>query len=108
MSFIGVLALAGGLLSVSIATPQSPKAHNLAAVQVKGAKRFTEADVTRLSGLTVGHPVQTIADVTAAADRLGASGLFKSLSYRYVTNVDGMTVIFDSRRPTGQITGPLR
>ncbi len=93
MSFIGVLALAG-LLFVSTATPQSSKAHNLAAVQVKGAKRFTEADVTRLGGLTVGHPV-TVADVTAAADRLGASGLFKSLSYRYVTNVDGMTVIFE-------------
>jgi outer membrane protein assembly factor BamA len=93
MSFIGVLALAG-LMFVSTATPQPSKAYNLTAVQVKGAKRFKEADVTRLSGLTVGQPVR-LADVTAAAERLGASGLFKSLNYRYVTNADGMTVIFE-------------
>ena len=93
MSFISALALAALVCAVP-AAQQPSKAHKLAAVQVKGAKRFTEADISRLSGLTVGQPV-TVADVTAAAGRLGASGLFKSLNYRYVTNVDSMTVIFE-------------
>jgi outer membrane protein assembly factor BamA len=90
LAIVGVL----GLLLASPSALQASKAYKLAGVQVNGAKRYTSADVTKVSGLGIGQPV-TVADVTAAADRLGRSGLFKSLSYRYLTKADGMTVIFE-------------
>ena len=66
----------------------------LASVQVKGANRYTPADVTKLSGLVIGNPA-TIADLTAAADRLGATGLFDSVKYSYTTSPRQITVTFE-------------
>ncbi len=72
--------------------PPSPL--QIAAVQVTGTKRYTQADVARVSGLEPGQRV-TVAQIGSAAERLGASGLFKSVNYRYVTNAGRVTVTFE-------------
>jgi len=80
-------------LSVEAQGPP-PSTYQLAAVQVTGAKRYTQADVARVSGLGSGQSV-SVAEITAAAARLGTSGLFKSVKYSYVTNASRITVIFE-------------
>jgi outer membrane protein assembly factor BamA len=56
----------------------------IASVQVKGTRRYTPADVSRLSGLEIGKPTSAT-DLTAAANRLAATGLFDSVKYTYTT-----------------------
>lgn len=88
----GVLML---LLAGTAGLPQSASApHQLAGVQVVGARRYAPADIAKLSGLAVGAPV-SIADLEPIAERLAATGLFKNLSYRYVTAGRKMTVVFE-------------
>ena len=91
---IAPLLVIVGLLCASPPLLQPSKAYRLAAVELKGAKRYAPAEITKASGLTIGQPL-TIADLAAAADRLGSSGLFKSLSYRYLTSAAGITVTFE-------------
>jgi outer membrane protein assembly factor BamA len=73
---------------------QTPGVLKLGAVNVVGAKRYTSEDVTKAAGLTVGQPI-TIEALTQAADRLGQSGLFKTLAFRYVTKGDVLSVTFE-------------
>lgn len=66
----------------------------LGSVDVVGAKRYTAADVAKLAGLTAGQPI-TPEGLTQAAERLGQSGLFKTLAFKYVTKGDLMSVTFE-------------
>ena len=75
---------------------QAPSAatYRIAAVQVEGARRYAPGEVAKLSGLDIGKPV-TILELAPAAEQLAATGLFKSLKYRYVTVGRQITVIFE-------------
>jgi outer membrane protein assembly factor BamA len=66
----------------------------IASVQVKGTVRYTPSEVSRLSGLEIGKP-GAVADLTAAANRLAATGLFDSVKYSYTTTGRQMTVTFE-------------
>src|SRR5260221_10756189 len=52
----------------------------VASIQVKGTRRYTPAEVSRLISIEIGKPA-TVADLTAAADRLSATGLFDSVTH---------------------------
>ncbi len=77
------------------AVQEAPSAtHEIGAVQVTGAKRYVPAEIAKLSGLAVGGPI-SVAALKPVAERLAGTGLFKSLSYRYVTAGRKMTVVFE-------------
>lgn len=83
------------VLALSPPFPQSGAAtHEVAGVQIVGAHRYAPADISKLSGLSVGAPI-SVGDLKPIAERLAASGLFKNLSYRYVTAGRKMTVVFE-------------
>jgi len=58
-------------------------------VSSSGSTRFAEADIVKASGLKIGSNI-TAADLKQAADRLGQSGVFAQVSYRF----NGDTAIF--------------
>jgi len=66
----------------------------VASIQVKGTRRYTPAEVSRLSGIEIGKPA-TVADLTAAANRLAATGLFDSVKYSYTTAGRQLAVTFE-------------
>jgi outer membrane protein assembly factor BamA len=74
---------------------QAPAAADsrIASVQVKGNRRYTAEEVTRLSGLQLGQAA-TAEDLTKAANRLASTGLFDSVRYTYTTGRT-MTVTFE-------------
>ena len=51
-------------------------------INIVGAAIYTPDQVISISGLKVGQPVR-LADLGTAADLLGASGLFRGVTYRY-------------------------
>jgi len=63
-------------------------------VQVTGVRRYSAAEVTKLSGLQLGNPVP-IADLAAAAERMAATGLFNSVKYRYAIANGRIRLTFD-------------
>ena len=87
-----VIVLLTGLGAAARAAEQ--RTLKLGTVNVVGAKRYTAQAVTKAAGLSAGQPI-TVEGLTQAADRLGRSGLFKSLSFRYVTKADVMSVTFE-------------
>jgi outer membrane protein assembly factor BamA len=66
----------------------------VAAVEVVGVRRYTPAEVTRVSGLQTGKSITT-ADLDAAVQRMAATGLFKRLNYRYATAAGRTTVTLE-------------
>lgn len=91
-----LLALVAALAPPSVSAQQSARESGLrlAEVAVVGASRYTPAEVTKVSGLTVGQSV-TPDGLTAAAERMSATGLFKSVKYRYENTGVRMTVTFE-------------
>ena len=81
------------LFAASAATQSPAGSMQLAAVEVNGARRYTQAEVMRLSGLETGTSVTT-ADFDTATKRLAATGLFKEITYRYATAAGRTTVTF--------------
>ncbi|MFB3924095.1 MAG: POTRA domain-containing protein [Terriglobia bacterium] len=72
----------------------------LVAVHVNGSRRFSEAEIVRASGLTLGKEVSETV-LKDAAGRLGATGLFVEVKYRYTTHGPEMTAEFQvSDTPT--------
>lgn len=66
----------------------------LTRVQVTGTNRYTESEVVKVSGLSVGQVV-TVADLDRVTERMARTGLFTSVRYRYVTANGQMEVTFD-------------
>jgi outer membrane protein assembly factor BamA len=64
----------------------------LGEVQVAGTKRFTPADILKLSGLKVGQPVAG-PEFEAVAKQMAATGLFRRVGYRYASNAGGRWVL---------------
>jgi outer membrane protein assembly factor BamA len=92
MGVVILQALVTAVLAITQAQPTSDA--RVASVQVKGTRRYSPADVTRLSGVEIGKTA-SLADLTAAANRLAATGLFNSVRYSYTTGTRQMTVTFD-------------
>jgi outer membrane protein assembly factor BamA len=92
---VSLVLLVGQFLWAALAAgTQSPAGSlPLAAVEVSGARRYTPAEVARLSGLAPGTSVTT-ADFDTATKRMAATGLFKEISYRYATTAGRTTVTF--------------
>ena len=66
----------------------------LSDLQVVGARRYTAEDVKKLSALEIGKRV-AIPDLDQAAERMAATGLFKTVSYSYATNAGRLVVTFE-------------
>jgi outer membrane protein assembly factor BamA len=66
----------------------------LAAIKFTGLNRFSEAQVSRATGLRVGDSVSQ-PQLAAAADRLAKSGAFEHVSFRYFTEKNQLTVEFE-------------
>jgi outer membrane protein insertion porin family len=75
------------------ATPLASPPSKLAGVRVTGSRNFTEAEIVRASGLAVGKEVSEVA-LKEAAGRLGATGLFAEVKYRYTTHGPDLTAEF--------------
>jgi len=65
----------------------------LAAVRFTGLERFSEAQVSRATGLIVGEAVAR-EQLGAAANRLSHSGAFDNVSFRYTTDNNQLVVEF--------------
>ena len=65
----------------------------LSKIDATGVKRFSVADIAKISGLAVGQAM-TQADLDAVVTRMGASGLFKQVSYRFATENGQIVVTF--------------
>jgi outer membrane protein assembly factor BamA len=69
-------------------SPQKPPAksaaaeHRLASIHVAGSKRYTPEEIAAATGLEVGSNA-TEEDFQKAAQKLGTSGLFSTISYTY-------------------------
>jgi outer membrane protein insertion porin family len=63
-------------------------------LEVRGLDHLQKAQVVLASGLRLSQPI-TPQDVKAAAERLGRSGFFSTLHYRYATTGNEMTVTFE-------------
>lgn len=65
----------------------------LSAVRIVGSKLFTEAEIIQASGLKLGSEVSPEA-FKEAANKLGATGVFSEVTYRYRPASDGLAVEF--------------
>jgi outer membrane protein assembly factor BamA len=79
------------LLAVSRSYGQ--EGNHLAAIKFTGLDRFTDAQVSRATGLRIGEGVSQ-AQLAAAADRLANSGAFDHVTFRYSTEKGQLTVEF--------------
>jgi outer membrane protein assembly factor BamA len=88
-----LLLLAPAAIASPRVTPSSEhgdaQSFPLKKVRSIGSKLFSEADIVKATGLKIGSSV-TRNDLQEAADRLGQSGVFTQVTYRY----DGETVEF--------------
>lgn len=71
----------------------------LGKLEIHGLKLLSEERVAQASGLRLDEPV-TVEDLKAAAQRLGQSGFFSSLRFRYQVSAGRMTAIFDVQEAT--------
>jgi len=70
----------------------------LGAVTVTGARRYSDADVARLSALKPGQAVTT-SDLDAVVKQMAGTGLFASLRYKYITSASRIDVTFEIEEP---------
>lgn len=81
------------LFSAAGARAQPAKALRLGKIEVVGLERYTQEQVLTASGLQIGQPID-IPAADEAATRLMNSGLFKTLSYRFRSTGNQVTVTF--------------
>jgi outer membrane protein assembly factor BamA len=74
-------------------TSQAQQSTRLAAIHFTGLDHFADAQVARATGLKIGEPVSH-EQLSAAANRLGESGAFETVSFRYTTSQNQLTVEF--------------
>lgn len=93
-----LVSLARGSDGRQVQAPAPTSAFQLGAVTVTGARRYSDADVTRLSALKAGQPV-TSSDLDAVVKQMAETGLFASVRHRYVTSGSRMDVTFEIEEP---------
>jgi outer membrane protein assembly factor BamA len=76
----------------------SPPGLQLGTVTVTGARRYTDADVSRLSGLKPGQSV-VASDLDAVVKRMASTGLFASVRYAAATSGSRLNVTFEIEEP---------
>jgi outer membrane protein assembly factor BamA len=83
------------LLVCSLASPLFLCAQTapLREIHADGLKTLTEAQITELSGLTIGKEVGR-EDLQTGSDALVRTGLFANVSYNFVTRNDGVLLTF--------------
>jgi outer membrane protein assembly factor BamA len=91
----GTLLLICLLLLSALAVSESygQEGNHLAAIKFTGLNRFTDAQVSRATGLQIGEGI-TQAQLGAAADRLANSGAFDHVTFRYSADKGSLTVEF--------------
>jgi|SRR5215469_5337729 len=77
------------LVQTNGSAAENAHAYVLSNLASTGSKRFSEADITRASGLRVGARI-TVADLQEAGDRLSQTGAFAQVAYKF----DGETAVF--------------
>ena len=87
--------------SIVAPAPQAPGDLRIASIQVRGHKRYTADEVTRVSGLAIGRPAKP-EDLAAAANRMAATGLFENVRYTYTTGRD-MSVVLEIVEPAWSV-----
>jgi outer membrane protein assembly factor BamA len=97
-----LLAAAFLLSAVSAhAQAQTPSGTaKLASIEIVGSTKLTNAQATAASGLKIGDIVGK-EDLQKAADKLGALGVFTSISYRYTTDASGVHLVFEAKDASG-------
>jgi outer membrane protein assembly factor BamA len=65
----------------------------LAALKFTGLKRYSEAKASSASGVRIGDTV-SVAQLQSASDRLGQSGAFDRVSFRYMTQGNNLNAEF--------------
>lgn len=88
-----VACLASVLVSTFFLRQGGPSL-TVGAVEVNGARRYSKAEVVRVSGLQTGKTV-SVDDLNAATARMAKTGLFNQLNYRYATAAGRTTITFD-------------
>jgi outer membrane protein assembly factor BamA len=91
----GTLLLIGLFMFSAFAVSKSygQEGNHLAAIKFTGLNRFTDAQVSRVTGLRIGEGI-TQAQLGAAADRLATSGAFDHVTFRYSADKGQLTVEF--------------
>lgn len=89
-----VLLVSVGLWLLSVVPSALGATVILGDLNVRGLDRLEKAQVILASGLHLGEPI-TPEDVKSAVERLGKSGFFGNLRYRYETTGNRMTVTFE-------------
>lgn len=82
MVFLSLLCVAQTRSNSRPISNAGAQSFSLKKVSSSGSTRFTEADIIKASGLKIGDTV-TADDLKQAADRLGQSGAFAQVSYRF-------------------------
>jgi outer membrane protein insertion porin family len=82
------------LLAPSVLLAQGGGAYHVASVSVLGSKRFAAVEAAQATGLKVGDSITT-KSLDEAASKLASLGVFGTVSYRYQTRGDAITVTFN-------------
>ena len=88
-----ILALSIGMASARSQSSPPTSSFRLAGLEFTGLSRFTKAQASAASGLRVGDSI-TSSQLTVAADGLSRSGVFESVSYKFVTRGEELTATF--------------
>lgn len=89
-----LLVLCFGTSASAQLTPPPGYSAKLLSIDAVGSKAYSVAQVTQVSGISLGATVNLDA-IQAAANRLAHSGLFSAVHYRYATDVGGLRVTFE-------------
>ncbi|MGC1185927.1 MAG: POTRA domain-containing protein [Candidatus Acidiferrales bacterium] len=81
------------VLGASLAAPAAPK---IASIHISGERQYSEAQIIAASGLQLGQDFDASA-LQSAAQRLGTSGAFDDVEFRYRPVSNGMDVEFTVR-----------
>ena len=92
-SCLVILEVSIGIASARAQSSPPTSSFRLAAVEFTGLSRFTKAQASAASGLRVGDSI-TASQLTVAADGLSRSGVFESVSYKFVTRGEELTATF--------------
>ncbi len=93
-SLVLLTVMACALVAGLVGGPPQSTPLKVSAINVDGERRYSPAEVVRSSGLAAGGKV-TRAELAAALKRMAATGLYKSVNYRTVTNAGRTTIILE-------------
>lgn len=91
---VAAFLIAAQMVSASLKAQSAAKLlYHLTAVNFTGLNHFSQASVLEVAGLHPGDSI-TLPQLAAAADKLGNSGAFEKVSYRYLTRENDLEADF--------------